>query len=245
MEPNKMNIYQKLVLVRQEVVYVKQEAKGYNFSYASGKDIIGAVRKKMDELNLLLVPNTESFEFVDFPKGSATIRIPKICISYTWINADNPAEQIVTRATYFEDKMTGCQAIGAIETYAERYFLQKFFQIATGKDDIEAFYEKNGFSAKLEDDKSEKAEPKEEKELISDEQIAMASLCFSEMLGDMEMSMRISEWLKAVRDYCSKSGAKMSPLLKQWEQDRVLLETAFSSYELKQKKALEKMSRSK
>ena len=233
------------MLVRQEVVYVKQEAKGYNFSYASGKDIIGAVRKRMDELNLLLVPNTESFEFVDFPKGSAMIKIPKICISYTWINADNPAEQITTQATYFEDKMTGCQAIGAIETYAERYFLQKFFQIATGKDDIEAFYEKNGFSAKVEDERAGKTDPKEEvPEVISDEQIAMASLCFAEKLGDMDKSIKISEWLKAVREYCAKSGSKMSKLLKQWETNSVDLETAFSSYELKQKKALEKMSKS-
>jgi hypothetical protein len=87
----------------------------------------------------------ESFELVEVKKAGGTAVVPKITISHTWIDADNPGDRFSTQATYFEDRMTGCQSIGSMMTYAERYFLYKFFQIATGADDIEKIYKDNGW----------------------------------------------------------------------------------------------------
>ena len=159
MDITKLNLYQKLVEIRKQVLYVKKDNKGFNFNYASGEDIICAIRPMMDELGILLIPDVESFELVEIKKGANTNSVPKITISHTWINAENPIERITTKATYFEDKMAGCQSIGAMMTYAERYFLYKFFQVATGADDIEKVYKENGWSNKIEEPKRVTKDP--------------------------------------------------------------------------------------
>ena len=163
-EKKALNIYQKLIEVRKQVIYIQKNSKGFNFDYVTGSDILGALRPKMDEMGLVLIPNMESFEMITVRKGNGEIQIPKIKISYTWVNAENPTERITTEGTYFEDKMNGCQAIGSIQTYAERYFLAKFFQIAVGKDDIEDFYAKNKLKNEVEvvETKKEVVETKKE-----------------------------------------------------------------------------------
>ena len=140
-EAKKLNIYQKLVEVRKKVLYVQKNAKGHNFKYASGSSIIAEIRKEMDNQNLLLIPNMEDFKAI---VGSNKVS-SQVTISYTWIDADDPEKQIKTNFTYIDDKIGGCQGIGAILTYSERYFLCKFFQIATDIDDPDAFKKKHNF----------------------------------------------------------------------------------------------------
>ena len=142
-DPKLLNLHQKLVKVRSATLYVSKSQKGYNFQYAGAAELLAVVRPIMDEMNLLLVPNVEEFELIKFKKGNGEIQIPKIVISYTWINADNPSEQLRVTLPFFEDKMTGCQGIGSLLTYAERYFLYKFFQVATDHDSPEEFYKKH------------------------------------------------------------------------------------------------------
>jgi hypothetical protein len=111
----------------------------------------------MDEMGLVLVPSMESFEMIEIKDSKAKFPfIMKMSISYTWINADNPQEQVKSNFTFIEEKMIGCQGIGSVMTYAERYFLCKFFQIATDKDDPDAFKKKHAI------DQDEEEEPKEE-----------------------------------------------------------------------------------
>ena len=142
-DPKLLNLHQKLVKVRSATLYVSKKQKGYNFQYAGASELLAVVRPIMDEMNVLLVPNVEEFELIKFKKGNGEIQIPKIVISYTWINADNPSEQLRVTLPFFEDKMTGCQGIGSLLTYAERYFLYKFFQVATDHDSPEEFYKKH------------------------------------------------------------------------------------------------------
>lgn len=146
-EKKPLNLYQKLIEVRKEVLYVKKEQEGYNFKYATTSEILGAIRPKMDEMGLLLVPDIEEFELIRMKRGNGEIQVPMMKISYTWINAENPEEQIKTSGHYFDDKMTGSQGVGSIMTYAERYFLYKFFQVATDKDSPEEYYKKHELTA--------------------------------------------------------------------------------------------------
>ena len=152
----KMNLYQKLVEIRKQVLYVQKDSKGFGtITYASGADIICAIRPKQDELNVILQQQVLALDFVSMQKGTSTISVPKIEVIHTWIDGDNPSDRLVTHDFYFEDKMTGSQCIGAMKTYAERYFLYKFFQVATGADDIEKVYKENGWSNKVEETKPE------------------------------------------------------------------------------------------
>jgi hypothetical protein len=151
--PVKMNLYQKLIEMRKAAVYVSKGDSGYNFKYASTSDLLGAIRPIMDDLGVLLVTNMEKFERVgtsDAGKPGMTVTL-----SYTWVNADNPAEQLRSELTFFEDKMTGCQGIGSILTYGERYFLYKALSVATDKDAPEQFYKAHNLSAFAEEEEQE------------------------------------------------------------------------------------------
>lgn len=162
-----LNIYQKLIEVRKSALYIKKENKAFNYVYANTGDLLGALRPAMDEVGVLLVPNIEKFQIIKVKrvvekKGMEPIvgevEVPMLEISYTWINADNPEERVRTCATFYDDKMTGAQGIGSLLTYSERYFLYKFFQVATDSDDMEKFYEKHNLSALAEVIPTEKKE---------------------------------------------------------------------------------------
>lgn len=142
-QKKKLNLFQKLVEVRKDVIYIQKDTSGFNFKYANTTELLGKIRPKMDELGLLLVVNMEEFELIPWKKGNMEIKIPHIKISYTWIDADEPEQVVRTNLDFFEDKMSGCQGIGSLLTYAERYFLYKFFQIATDQDAPEEYYKRH------------------------------------------------------------------------------------------------------
>jgi hypothetical protein len=64
-------------------------------------------------------------------------------LEYTWINADNPEETIVIPFYGQGVDIAGEKGVGKALTYAEKYFLLKQFNIATDKDDPDAFQEKS------------------------------------------------------------------------------------------------------
>lgn len=203
MENSKMNLLQKLVEIRKQVLYIKKDESGYNFKYASGADIIGQIRPKMDELGVVLIPNMESFDLVPFKKGSAEIQAIKCTISYTWVDSDNPEDKITTTSTFFDDKMTGCQGVGSIMTYAERYFLYKFFQVATDSDSPEQFYKKNKMTPFIDDDlKQQRHEPTAmgiEELRLTDAEVSSISESLFELSKNETQLHIIKEWIEKLR----------------------------------------------
>ena len=151
-----MNIYQKLIEVRKTVPYLQKESKGYQYNYCGSSQVLSAVRAKMDELGLLLVPRVLSHTL--HPKGEADAKehLTELEMEFTWVNAEKPEETIVC-PWYGQGLDTGEKGVGKALTYAEKYFMLKFFNIATDKDDPDSFQEKSG--GKPETNKSiEKAE---------------------------------------------------------------------------------------
>jgi len=134
----KLNIYQKLVEIRQSVEYLRKEAKGYQYSYTKESQVIAAVRPKMDELGVLLTIDMLKPE-ISVQEGSG--KIIQIGFEFTFINAENPLEQVV-KHLWLQDTAGDPKKIGGLLTYAHRYFLLKFFQIATDDLDIDAYQEK-------------------------------------------------------------------------------------------------------
>jgi hypothetical protein len=146
-----MNIYQKLIEVRKAVPYLQKEAKGYQFNYVASSQVLGALKSKMDEIGLLLIPSitgtkvTEDiYEKVD-NKGSSKRTVDyftEVTMNYTWINAEKPEEQI-TVPWYGQGLDTGGEkGVGKALTYAEKYFMLKFFNIPIDKDDPDSFQQK-------------------------------------------------------------------------------------------------------
>ncbi len=136
-----MNLYQKIIEVRKEIVNFEKSKKADTFSYVDGDQVLGKILRKMNELGLILQPSTEVGEWKQYDyknkKGDAkTDFIVWGNGSYTWINAENPEErEIVSFAYYGQQSNDLAQAYGSALTYRERYFLLKYFGIPTDGDD--------------------------------------------------------------------------------------------------------------
>lgn len=147
-----MNIWQKLIEVRKEVPYLQKENAGQQYKYVSSSQVLGNCKKKMDELGLLLIPAVISHKVSEsviekmghdgFPEKRTTTYFTELDMSFTWVNAEKPEETIA--CTWYGQgvDIAGEKGVGKAMTYAEKYFLLKFFNIATDKDDPDSFQRK-------------------------------------------------------------------------------------------------------
>ncbi|EFE60032.1 ERF family protein [Staphylococcus epidermidis] len=138
-----LNLYQKIAEVKANIDGFTKDTKGYNFSYVSGSQILHRIRKKMIEHNLLLVPSTSNenwttHTFKNKRGQEVTEFIVEMDLNYTWINADKPEEKFEVSYHAYGQQSDISQAHGTALTYAERYFLMKFFNIPTDEDDADA-----------------------------------------------------------------------------------------------------------
>lgn len=145
MENNK-NLYKKLLELQRMVKGLKKDKKSYGYDYVSGDKLLGFVRPAMDELGLLLIPNTEGVEqqIVETvpqttnrdgsfkpAKNETLVLLHK---TFTWVDVES-GESLTTH--FYSQGCNGWdKAIGSAETYAERYFILKFFHLATDEDDV-------------------------------------------------------------------------------------------------------------
>lgn len=140
---DKLNIYQKLIEVRKSVPYLKKENSGYQFKYVSSSQTLGALREAMDTQGLMLIPKVTNKEIRDHStrKGDHEY-FTAIDIEFTWVNAEAPSETIVC-PWYGQGLDDGEKGVGKALTYAEKFFLLKFFNIATDKDDPDSIQKPN------------------------------------------------------------------------------------------------------
>ena len=136
-----MNIYQKLVEVRKSVPYIEKDSKGYQFKYTSSSQVLTKLRTAMDEHGLLLIPRVLEYN-LHMKDDTRKEYMTELSVEFTWVNADNPEEKIVC-PWYGQGLDTGEKGVGKALTYSEKYFLLKFFNIATDSSDPDAFQNKD------------------------------------------------------------------------------------------------------
>lgn len=135
-----LNLFQKLVEVRKSIPALHKDAKGYNYSYVTGSQILAGIQQAMNDYGVLLFPkidtqNVESGETVS-AKGKKTMQFRVHGrMTYTWINADNPNETLEVPFMYAAANEDVAKALGSALTYAERYFLIKSFNLPTDNED--------------------------------------------------------------------------------------------------------------
>ena len=143
-----MNIYEKLLKIKESVEYLKKAQKSEQYDFVSSSQVIAALRSNMNEQKLLLVPNVEEAKFSTIvektsAKGKPTADLlTEVFITYKWINAENPEETLSVRWYGQGVDTNGEKGVGKAYTYAEKYFLLKFFNIPTDKDDPDSFEQK-------------------------------------------------------------------------------------------------------
>ena len=149
-ETKKLNIYEKILEIRKLVTYFQKGTKGQNCVYVNGATVLGTIRPKMDELGLLLLPTITKSELTNITvtEGSENKekvkQIVKCDMLFIWVNVENPSERLEVPFASFGMQNDVSMAFGSALTYTERYFLLKFFNIPTDKDDPDAFSEKVG-----------------------------------------------------------------------------------------------------
>ncbi|KIL33434.1 ERF family protein [Bacillus subtilis] len=146
-----MNIYQKLIEVRKAVPYLKKEDRGGQYSYNSSSQVVAAIREKMDELGLLLIPRiidknvlTETVENKDQYGNikKRTTYFTELTMEYKWIDAENPEEEFIVPFYAQGVDIAGEKGVGKALTYAEKYYLLKQFNVPTDDIDPDQFQKK-------------------------------------------------------------------------------------------------------
>jgi hypothetical protein len=134
-----MNLYEKLIEIRKAVPYLQQAARGTRYTYVKSSQTLAPLRSKMDELGVLLVPKITGIETSTRGKQLLT----ELHLSYTFINAEKPDERL-EQPWYGQGLDYAEKGVGKACTYAEKYFLLKFFQIPTDADDPDRFQQEHG-----------------------------------------------------------------------------------------------------
>lgn len=135
-----MSIYKKLLELQKAVVGLTKDKTGNSYQYVSGDKILGIVRPTMDKLGLILVPEVidSNFNREDYAtkNGQKSEMFCSVKMRFTWIDVDTgetlPCDWASSGMNAWD------KGLGSALTYGERYFLLKFFHIATDKDDVDA-----------------------------------------------------------------------------------------------------------
>lgn len=138
------NIYQKLLVIQKAIVGLGKDKKAMSYSYVTGDKLLGFLKPLMNEQGLLLKQEIISIDNVrqDYKTGIGTPNEKpkseinsKVMMKFTWVDTETgEKDENLFGANGQNDWDKG---VGSALTYGERYFLLKFFHIATDEDDID------------------------------------------------------------------------------------------------------------
>ncbi len=135
-----LNLYQKIVEVRKAVNGLSKDKEGYKYQYVTGNQILAKVKETMNQHNLLLIPATkvgewDLFNYTNSNGQEKTDFVVRGEMRYTWINGDNPEENMEVAWAYYGQQDDISKAYGSALTYSERYFWLKVLGLPTDDDD--------------------------------------------------------------------------------------------------------------
>ena len=161
-----LNIYQKLAKIRKQVEVIQRNKKGYGYTYVSEDEILAKISGFMDKYSLSLIPSVIHSSAVVTPyhtkKTKSTNKgeiyeenVNEVLVSadmvFTWVNNENPNERVDVPWILVGHQSDGSQSFGSGLSYAMRYFLLKFFNIATPDDDPDKWRSKQKAAGAAED----------------------------------------------------------------------------------------------
>lgn len=163
-----LNLFQKLSKVRNAVEVLQKNKEGYNYTYVTEDEILSKVTAMIKQHHLSFYPEItpstlvyDQYHYVEtkttkqgqpYEKHTNEILV-KADMAYTWVNDDNPAEFLRVPWAMVGHQADASQAFGSGLSYSSRYFLLKFFNVATVNDDPDAFRAKQKQAAMEEERK--------------------------------------------------------------------------------------------
>ena len=146
----KLNLYQKLHKIQSQILGLGKDKASNSYKYVTGSKVLEHIKPLMNEFGLILKQeilsidnerqdyatslqqNQETKIWNGKPKSEI---LTKVMMRFTWIDTESgEKDENLFGANGQNDWEKG---LGSALTYAERYFLLKYFHIATDEDDID------------------------------------------------------------------------------------------------------------
>lgn len=149
-EVQHLNIYQKLAKIRKPVEVLQKNKSGYGYKYVTEDLILAKITGLMDKLGVSLIPrivagttSVEPYHYIKtkVSKTGTTYEehVNEILIhadmEWHWVNNDNPEDRVIVPWTLVGQQSDASQAFGSGLSYSSRYFMLKYFNVATSDDD--------------------------------------------------------------------------------------------------------------
>jgi hypothetical protein len=150
---------------------VAESATGYGYTYAPEEEVLANVTAGMNKYGVSLIPRITTFSVtpISYTKRKFTkdgIALDELInemlvsgeIEYTWVDDENPEDMVVVPWALVGKQNDPSMAFGSAMTYCGRYFMLKYFQSATTKqDDVDAYVTKQKEKEEAEERETAKA----------------------------------------------------------------------------------------
>lgn len=151
------NIYERLAKIRKPVEVLQKNSKGYGYNYVDEAEILSKIKGMMNSYHVSLYPEIVPGTIVVTPhsyqktKTGAKGNIYQENVNdvlvqsdmvWRWVCDDNPDSYIEVPWAMVGQQSDASQAFGSGLTYSSRYFLLKYFNVATTNDDPDEFRRK-------------------------------------------------------------------------------------------------------
>lgn len=145
-----MTLYQKLHEIQSRINGLGKDKASNSYKYVTGSKVLGAIKPLMNELGLILkqevlsVENVRMDYLVSLNQDKETKQwsgkpkseiLSKLTMRFTWVDVETGEKDENLFAANGQNDWD--KGVGSALTYAERYFLLKYFHIPTDEDDID------------------------------------------------------------------------------------------------------------
>ena len=137
-----MTLYQKLANIQSSIRGLGQDKRGNNYTYVSGSKVLNAIKPLMIEQGVILkqeiidIRNERQDYLVGREQKPKSEMLTTVIMKFTWVDTETgERDENLFAANGQNDWDKG---VGSALTYGERYFLLKYFHIATDEDDCDA-----------------------------------------------------------------------------------------------------------
>ena len=145
-----MNIYQKLAKIRKPVEILQKNKNGFGYRYVTEDLILAKITGLMEKYGVSLIPNimhgstevspyhytkTKTTKGGDVFEEHVNEILVRADMEWHWVNNDNPGDRIIVPWTLVGQQSDASQAFESGLSYSARYFMLKYFNVATSDDD--------------------------------------------------------------------------------------------------------------
>jgi hypothetical protein len=141
-----MKLKQKLMKIRCSVDYLQKTHQNVQqqFKYVSSSQVLGSVRKKMNELGVILRPQILDARFHHKGTLNEKMHMTELVMAMTWVDTESGEEEINNWYSQGADQHE--KGVSKALTLGEKFFILKYFNIPTDEFDPDAFEDRFGGS---------------------------------------------------------------------------------------------------